>query len=276
VKASKVSQVSTRSSLHESRAAAKGGSPREKGRNDTARKTWKAKEPADGKRGEGADAVEATTSAPSTNARPDRGKNQNRLKHAAKEEGVPDAEAIVVGEGDVGHNGSANNAGDEERPAGSTDAASVATTSAGSPTGGAVASTDATAASTPTTGPVADPFGDCKYKFTRIVSPPQALLAAERPRKNCCQADAVGFPALESTSSCVLRPFPYERFDDEATDQPRTFVWKGEAFSVPVLPIGSASPEGPKSLTTSKVARGTNWNKVRSKVMRGSMAPTNK
>lgn len=101
----------------------------------------------------------------------------------------------------------------------------------------------------------------------RILDPPEAQLAIAAKRQGTTLS-SVGFPAFENDGNSVLRWHPYERLGDgNREDVARAFIFKGERFIVPILPIGTCSIDpGSKK----KPAPGMHWNKVRSSVMGGT------
>lgn len=105
-----------------------------------------------------------------------------------------------------------------------------------------------------------------------VAPPPEAMLPAAWRRPGTAN-DAVGFPALDDgrNTTIVLRPLPYEWGGEDRVDVPRTFMFRGELITVPLLPIGTASDRSPETVTTEKAGRGTGWQKVRSNVLGGAL-----
>jgi len=111
-----------------------------------------------------------------------------------------------------------------------------------------------------------------KIDFRRVVGPPTQDDAWDIARRSMLRQfstqDAIGMPALDDDGLCVLKPLPY-RWGFEDDNEERNFLYKGEHFSVPMLPIGSNS-ENKEHAAGTKAVRGTGWQKLRSNVVGGN------
>jgi hypothetical protein len=80
-------------------------------------------------------------------------------------------------------------------------------------------------------------------------------------------ADADGSPKLDDSCFVLVRPHPYHRFDEEDDGNIRTFVYKGKAFEVPLLPLHELDEDRKKSKEVINASKGAGWQVVKSKVV---------
>lgn len=97
--------------------------------------------------------------------------------------------------------------------------------------------------------------------------PPDA--SAEMPvmQAPLAVADTDGIPKVDTNRFVNVRPHPYKRCDPDEVDErerPRSFVFKGRLFEVPLLPLYELDED---RKDVERAAKGTGWNVAKSKVL---------